>query len=92
METLAQAALCSFTAKCSSCNNGTVSYTEEMISQRLIAGLANQEHQAEILSEAERLKTLEMKNAFVQKNNPERIPKEKKRHTRNSKAFLANKG
>ena len=57
----AQAALCNFTAKCSSCTNGKVSYTEEMISQRLIAGLANQEHQAKILSEAEELATLEMK-------------------------------
>ena len=57
----AQAALCNFTAKCSSCSNGKVSYTEEMISQRLIAGLANQEHQAKILSEAEELATLEMK-------------------------------
>ena len=52
----AQASLCNFKVQCS-CNR-EVSYAEEMISQRVVAGLSNPEHQSKILSEANDLNTL----------------------------------
>ena len=55
----AQAALCKYTVKCE-CNR-TVSYAEEIISQRLVAGLANLEHQSKVLSEAQDLTDLKLK-------------------------------
>ena len=55
----AQAALCNFTVKCE-CHR-YVSYTEAMISQRLVAGLANPEHQSKVLSEAQILPDLKSK-------------------------------
>ena len=51
-----EAALCRFTVKCS-CDR-EVSYAEEMISQRMICGLVNTEHQSKLLSEAKDLDTL----------------------------------
>ena len=51
-----EAALCRFTVKCS-CDRD-VSYAEEMISQRMICGLVNTEHQSKLLSEAKDLDTL----------------------------------
>ena len=55
----AQAALCKFTVKCE-CQK-SVSYAEAMISQRLVAGLANSEHQSKVLSEAQDLTNLKKK-------------------------------
>ena len=54
-----QASLCSFTVKCQ-CGHD-VSYAEEMVSQRMVTGLANPEHQAKILSEAQDLDNLTKK-------------------------------
>ena len=51
-----EAALCRFTVKCP-CGRD-VSHAEEMISQRLICGLVNTEHQSKLLSEAKDLDTL----------------------------------
>lgn len=55
----AQAALCKYTVRCD-CQR-SVSYAEAMISQRLVAGLANSEHQSKVLSEAQELTTLKKK-------------------------------
>ena len=61
----AQAFLCDFKVPCTCCvaPDGPVmiSYAEEEIAQRVVAGLYNQEHQRRILSEASTLTTLEMK-------------------------------
>ena len=61
----AQAFLCDFKVPCTCCvaPNGPamISYAEEEIAQRVVAGLYNQEHQRRILSEASTLTTLEMK-------------------------------
>ena len=61
----AKAFLCEFKVPCTCCTapNGPVmiSYAEEEIAQRVVAGLYNQEHQRRILSEASTLTTLEMK-------------------------------
>jgi hypothetical protein len=54
-----QAALCNFTVKCS-CHTD-VSYAEQMVSHRLIAGLANPEHQSRVLSEVQDLPDLKTK-------------------------------
>ena len=54
-----QASLCSFTIKCG-CEE-SVSYAEEMVSQQLVAGLRNHDHQAKILSEATVLTSLKLK-------------------------------
>ena len=56
-----QAVLCEFKKNCS-CNPSTVmSYADEMVAQRLVAGLSNQEHQRRILQEASTLVTLDQK-------------------------------
>jgi len=55
----AQAGLCDFNVKCS-CGE-SVSYAEDMISQRMVAGLTNAEHQSRIISEAEINKDLKSK-------------------------------
>ena len=54
-----QATLCDFTMECS-CHM-KVSFAEEMISQRLTAGISNSAYQSKILSEADSLSTLESK-------------------------------
>ena len=53
-----QAVLCVYRKKCPCAVPADVSFADEMVSQRLIAGLANQEHQRRLLSEAGTLKTL----------------------------------
>lgn len=55
----AQAALCDFRVTCE-CNK-SVSYGEEMVSQRLTSGIVNPEHQAKVLGEASELDTLKKK-------------------------------
>ena len=55
----AQAALCNFTVKCD-CQK-EVSYSEHMVSQKMIAGLSNPEHQSRILSEVQDLPDLKSK-------------------------------
>ena len=55
----AQAALCKFSVKCE-CQK-SVSYAEAMISQKLVAGLANSDHQSKVLSEAQELTDLKKK-------------------------------
>ena len=57
----AQAFLCEFAVPCPCTPAVQVSYAEEMVAQRLIAGLVNQEHQRRVLSEAATLVTLEDK-------------------------------
>ena len=59
----AQAFLCDFKVPCTCCVAGPVmiSYAEEEIAQRMVAGLYNQEYQQRILSEAATLTTLELK-------------------------------
>ena len=56
-----QAFLCKFEVQCGCTPATTVSYAENMVSQRLVAGLRNVEHQRKILSEAETLNTLDLK-------------------------------
>ena len=56
-----QAALCQFKVSCTCDPPREISYADEMVAQRLIAGLANQEHQRRVLSEAETLVTLQQK-------------------------------
>ena len=54
------ATLCQFTVRCRTCNPvSQCSYAEYMVSQQLVAGLRNQDHQAKILAEAAR----QVKNA-----------------------------
>jgi hypothetical protein len=55
-----QAGLCDFKVDCAACGQ-KVSYAEDMISQRLVAGLTNAEHQSRIISEAENHKDLKSK-------------------------------
>ena len=55
----AQAALCNFTVECQ-CTR-SVSYAEAMISQRLVAGLSNPDHQSKVMSEAQDLPDLKSK-------------------------------
>ena len=54
-----QASLCMFNVKCSCDQN--VSYAEEMVSQQLVTGLRDHEHQSKALSEATTLTTLQLK-------------------------------
>lgn len=62
-----QASLCQFTVTCTSHNPATqVSYADEMVTQQLIAGLGNQQHQSRILAEASTLTTLAQKIARLQ--------------------------
>ena len=57
-----QASLCDFRVKCpnKSCQ-AQVSFSEEMISGQLIAGLANMDHQVKVLVEADSLTSLQAK-------------------------------
>ena len=55
----AQAALCNFVVTCG-CNR-SVSYAEAMISQQMVAGLSNSEHQSKVMSEAQDLPDLKTK-------------------------------
>ena len=61
-----KAFLCRFEVACPSCDPSTVSYADEMVAQRLIAGLSNAEYQRKILSEAASLSTLDQKIARLQ--------------------------
>jgi len=54
-----QAVLCSYTVNCK-CGE-KVSYADEMVSQRLVTGLANPEHQSKVLSEIQELPDLQAK-------------------------------
>ena len=56
----AQAQLCDFQVDCTACNR-PVSYTTNMVSGQLIAGLHNPDHQAKVLAEATTLNTLQLK-------------------------------
>ena len=56
-----KAFLCTFEVNCPCTPATTVSYADEMVAQRLIAGLCNAEHQRKILSEAATLPTLAAK-------------------------------
>ena len=51
--------LCDFSVNCS-CGRG-VSYAADMVSQQLVSGLANPEHQAKVIAQAKTLTTLEKK-------------------------------
>ena len=55
----AKAFLCQFDIPCPTCDPPTRnSYAEEMVAQRLVAGLSNPDHQRKVLSEAATLRTL----------------------------------
>jgi hypothetical protein len=55
----AKAFLCGFEVTCTDHNEPlTISYAEQMVAQRLVAGLSNQEHQRKVLAEAPTLVTL----------------------------------
>ena len=57
-----QVTLCQFTIVCPSHNPPTsISYAEEMVTQQLIAGLRNQDHQSRVLAESSMLITLREK-------------------------------
>ena len=53
-----KALLCKFVVQCDCDPRTTVSYADERVAERLIAGLRNQEHQRKILAEADTLTTL----------------------------------
>ena len=53
-----KAFLCKFEVECPCTPAATVSYADEMVAQRLVAGLSNADHQRKILSEAATLPTL----------------------------------
>jgi len=57
----AQAVLCDYKVKCPCGCNTNVSYANEMISQQLITGLVNPEHQSRVMSEAQDLPELKNK-------------------------------
>ncbi len=57
----AKAILCKFQVQCGCDPQSVVSYAEERVSERLIAGLRNREHTSKLLSEAATLLTLEDK-------------------------------
>lgn len=58
----AQALECNFNVTCSDANcKQRVSYADEMVSQQLTSGAANQEHQTRLLSEAKTVNTLQKK-------------------------------
>ena len=55
----AKAFLCGFEVTCTDHETPvTISYAEQMVAQRLVAGLSNQEHQRKVLAEASALVTL----------------------------------
>ena len=56
----AQAHLCEFNVPCQNCQT-SVSYSTDMVSAQLIAGLHNADHQARVLAEAATLTTLQSK-------------------------------
>ena len=56
-----QAFLCRFSVQCSCDPATTVSYADQMVAQRLIAGLRNVDHQRKVLAEAGTLTTLDAK-------------------------------
>ena len=56
-----QASLCEFSVRCKCGCESDVSYAEHMVSQRLVGGLYNQEHQSKVLGEAIQLDTLNKK-------------------------------
>ena len=63
----AKAFLCEYEIPCSCCDPPKMqSYADEEVSQRLVAGLANQEHQRRLLSEVSTLTTLEKKISRLQ--------------------------
>ena len=53
-----KALLCKFVVQCTCDPQTTVSYADERVAERLIAGLRNQEHQRKILADADTLVTL----------------------------------
>jgi len=55
-----QAVLCEYKVKCHTCQSD-VSYANEIISQQLITGLVNPEHQSRVMSEAQDLLQLQSK-------------------------------
>ena len=55
-----KASLCDFSVRCKRCSED-VSYAGDMVSQQLVSGLANPEHQAKVMAEAKTLPTLEKK-------------------------------
>lgn len=57
----AQAFLCKFEVKCECDPATTVCYADQMVAQRLVAGLSNMDHQRKILAEASTLVTLDDK-------------------------------
>ena len=57
----AQASLCKFEMACQCGCGHTTMYSYEMISQQIVKGLANPEHQARMLNEASQLETLQSK-------------------------------
>lgn len=58
----AKAFLCKFEVPCTCCTPPQpISYAEKMVAQRLVAGLANLDHQRKILAEAPTLTTLALK-------------------------------
>ncbi len=58
----AKACLCEFAVPCTCCTPPkSISYAEQEVAQRLVAGLRNREHTQRILSEASSLVTLEQK-------------------------------
>ena len=62
-----QASLCQFNITCNAHNPPTtMSYADDMVTQQLIAGLRNQQHQSRVLAEATTLNTLAAKIARLQ--------------------------
>ena len=57
----AHASLCQFSSNCDCGCGRSISYADNMVSQQMIIGLANQEYQSTLLNEAAQLKTLQMK-------------------------------
>ena len=56
-----QAFLCKFEVTCGCTPATTISYSDNMVSQRLVAGLRSVDHQRRVLSEAATLTTLDLK-------------------------------
>ena len=56
-----QAFFCQFNVQCACTEPTTISYADQMVAQRLVAGLRNVDHQRRILAEAGTLTTLDAK-------------------------------
>ena len=56
-----QAFLCKFSVDCACTPKTSVSYADQMVAQRLVAGLRNVDHQRKILAEASTLTSLDAK-------------------------------